>query len=502
MLALVLGALVAATPLTPTAMEERVAHHVLQEFERVGRRAPPVDPALTEAARVLARRALDDGPAGAVEEPALTEAVSDAGGADPTPRSYVVRAGEREHALETILERKDLSQERATHLGVGVAVEGSRAALVVLLAERKATLQRFPRVLDTPGVAQTLCGEFVSSLRGAQVYVTLPDGRVERPPLTREANATFCTRLLFASTGRYTVEFVGRGARGPEVVALFLVDVGTPRRRGEGSSAREPTTVEAAREAVLERINALRRAQALPPLVTDRTLEEVAQAYSERMAREGFFAHVAPDGSDLSSRLRAAGANARLSGENLGMASGALAAHAGIEHSPGHRNNLLGAQFTHAGLGVSFQTVDGRPQVLLTEVFSSGGGSSIPEDPRAEIYQTLAAHRAAHGLAPLRRLPSLERIALEQARRALAANQPPSQLPGEPVHERVFRALDDNARSASVDFYVTDSPARLPDSKNLSDRKTTVIGVGTVRGDSPTYGEGQYWVVVIYAATR
>ncbi|ATB38793.1 hypothetical protein CYFUS_004228 [Cystobacter fuscus] len=501
MLALVLGALVAAAPLTPPDMEERTARHVLQEFERVGRRSPQVDPALTEAARVLARRALDDSPAGAVEEPALTEAISDAGGADPTPRSYVVRAGEREHALETILERKDLSQERATHLGVGVAVDGSRSALVVLLAERKATLQRFPRVFDTP-TTQGLCGEFTAPLRGAQVFVTLPDGRVERPALTRQAEASFCTRLLLAQPGRYTVEVVGRGERGPEVAALFLVDVGTPRRQGEGTRVEEPTSVEAAREAVLERINALRRAQGLPPLSIDRTLEEVAQAYSERMAREGFFAHVAPDGSDLSSRLRAAGAQARVSGENLGTASGALAAHSGIEHSPGHRNNLLGAHFTHVGLGVSFHSVDGRPQVLLTEVFASSGGASRPADPREDVYQALAAHRASHELAPLRRLPSLERIALEQARRALAANVPPSQLPGEPVHERVFRALNDNARSASVDFYVTDNPSRLPDSKNLADRKTTVMGVGTVRGDSPTYGEGRYWVVVIYAATR
>ncbi|MFY0576028.1 CAP domain-containing protein [Cystobacter fuscus] len=183
--------------------------------------------------------------------------------------------------------------------------------------------------------------------------------------------------------------------------------------------------MEAAREAVLERINALRRAQGLSPLSSDRTLEEVAQAYSERMAREGFFAHVAPDGADLSSRLRAAGAQARVSGENLGMASGALAAHAGIEHSPGHRNNLLGAQFTHVGLGVSFHSVDGRPQVLLTEVFASSGGAARPADPREQVYQTLAAHRASHELAPLRRLPALERLALEQARRALAANLPP-----------------------------------------------------------------------------
>lgn len=370
MLALALSVLLAASP-SPTAMEQQASRHVLQEFERVGRRVPQADPSLTQAARRLAREALDDSPSGAVELLALTEAVSDAGGADPTPRSYVVRASVREHAVGTLLDRKDLNQEPASHVGVGVAVDGERAAIVVLLAERKATLQRFPRALDKPGTGQSLCGQLEPPLRGSEVYVTLPDGRVERPPLTRESGPSFCTRLLFPSEGRYTVELLGRSERGPEVASLFLVDVGETRAKGEHERIVEPTTVEDAREAVLSRINALRRAHGVQPLALDDTLNGVAQAYSDRMAREGFFAHVAPDGSDLRGRLTAAGSQYRTAGENLGMASGPLAAHFGIEHSPGHRNNLLGTQFTHAGLGVTFQKVDGRNQALLTEVFST-----------------------------------------------------------------------------------------------------------------------------------
>ncbi|MFY0576029.1 hypothetical protein ACN28S_18200 [Cystobacter fuscus] len=201
MLALVFGALVAATPLTPTDMEERTARHVLQEFERVGRRSPrwtrpsPRRRVYWRAGRSrTAPRARWRSPPS--PRPSATRA------APIHPRSYVVRAAEREHALETILERKDLNQERATHLGVGVAVEGSRSALVVLLAERKAVLQRFPRVFEAP-TTQGLCGEFTAPLRGAQVFVTLPDGRVERPSLTREEEASFCTRLPLARPGRY-----------------------------------------------------------------------------------------------------------------------------------------------------------------------------------------------------------------------------------------------------------------------------------------------------------
>ncbi|WNG36363.1 CAP domain-containing protein [Archangium violaceum] len=502
MLALALGALLAATPLTSASMEQQASRYVLQEFERVGRRAPQADPALTQAARRLAHEALNDSPSGAVELMALTEAVSDSGGSDPSPRSYVIRAWEREHAVDTLLARKDLNQEPASHMGLGVVVEGNRAALVLLLTERKATLQRFPRTFDKPG-AQSLCGQLESPLRGSEVYVTRPDGRVDRPALTRESGPTFCTRVLFPTEGRYTVEIIGRSERGPEVAALFLVDVGSSKQRDERERLVEPTTVEDARVAVLARINALRRGHGLQPLALDDTLNGVAQAYSDRMAKEGFFAHVAPDGSDLRGRLTAAGTPYRIAGENLGLASGPLAAHFGIELSPGHRSNLLGTQFTHAGIGVTFQKLDGRDQAIVTEVFSAHGGApaNASADPLEEAYQALATHRASRGLPPLERNPALEQIARDHARRALEQDQPRVQLPGSKVHERVFEALD-KAKSASVDFYVAESPSLLPDSKNLGERKNTLVGVGAVRGDSRTYGKGQYWMVIIYAATR
>jgi uncharacterized protein YkwD len=442
MLALALSALLAAAPLPPASLEQQASLYVLREFERVGRRAPQADPALGAAARRLAQEALRDSPSGAVELLALTEAVSDAGGADPSPRSYVVRAWEREHALWTLQGRKDLNQEPTSHMGVGAAVDGARAAIVVLLADRKATLQRFPRTLEKAGTTQSLCGELLPPLRQPELYVTQPDGRVERFPLTREAGSSFCSRLVFPAVGRYTVELIGRSERGPEVAALFLVDAGG-RQRGQREHQVEPTTVDEARQALLARINALRHAHGLQPLQLDDALGAVAQAYSERMAREGFFAHVAPDGSDLRRRLTEAGISYRTAGENLGLASGPLAAHFGIEHSPGHRSNLLGPHFTRAGIGVAFQKVDGRDQALVTEILSTGAPLAAPEvDPLTEAYRTLSSHRAARGLPPLQRNPVLEQIALDHARRALALDQPRVQLSGSKVHDRVFQALE------------------------------------------------------------
>ena len=51
-----------------------------------------------------------------------------------------------------------------------------------------------------------------------------------------------------------------------------------------------------------------RRAQAgLPALASDRLLEDAATRYSARMVAEHFFAHEAPDGTDMTDRLRASG---------------------------------------------------------------------------------------------------------------------------------------------------------------------------------------------------
>ncbi|WP_375773244.1 CAP domain-containing protein [Archangium gephyra] len=502
MLALALGVLLAASS-TPTDMEQQALRYVHQEFERVGRRHPQADLALTQAARRLAREALEHGPSRAMELHTRTEAVSAAGGAD-TEAHYYASVSMRDHAVDLLRDRKDLNQEPASHLGVGVAVDGERAALIVLLTQRKATLQRFPRTFERAGTGQSLCGQLENPLRWAEVYVTFPGGRVDRIPLTRESGPAFCTRLLLPTEGRYTVELIGHGERGPEMAALFFVDVGASPQRGERERIIEPTTVEDARSALLSRINGLRRANGLPQLVLDDTLTRVAQAYSERMAREGFFGHVAPDGSDLRGRKASTAFQYRTVSENIGKASGPLAAHFGIELSPGHRKNLLGPLFTHAGIGVAFQQVEGRNQVLLTELFSSTDSlesAAVPREPREEAYEALATHRASHGLPPLKRNPVLEQIALDHARRALELDQPEVQLPGSKVHDRVTSTLD-TAKSTTVGMYVKESPALLPDSKGLGNPQNTQVGVGVVRGDSRTYGQGQYWMVVIYAATR
>ncbi|MDR2703971.1 MAG: CAP domain-containing protein, partial [Cellulomonadaceae bacterium] len=70
---------------------------------------------------------------------------------------------------------------------------------------------------------------------------------------------------------------------------------------------------------------------------------------------EGFFAHIAPDGSNPTDRALAAGWD-RGVGENIAWSSyrsdvAAVLVDAWM-NSPGHRANILGTQYQFSGLGI------------------------------------------------------------------------------------------------------------------------------------------------------
>jgi uncharacterized protein YkwD len=480
-------------------LERKAARHVVGEYERIGRAAPQADQALYQAARVLAERALQTSASKVADALSVNEAVSNAGGSDPNPRALVIRASPPEQALESFLLRKDIGTEPANKMGVTVAVRGETGAVVALLASRKAELKPFPRFLPKPGTSSKLCGRLLPAFSSAELYVRQPGGGVDKSPLALQ-HGSFCQSLVFPSRGRYSVEVVGLGAHGPEVAALFQVDSGSREASLSSGHPLEPSKVSDARATLLSRINGLRKDRMLAPVQLDPTLTSVAQSYSEQMASQNFFAHVAPDGTDLKRRLQSAGYRYRAAGENLGLAAGAVAAEISIENSPGHLRNLIDERFTHLGIGIAQMEKDGRPEAIVTEILASP--TAAPSgDPLQEAYRSLEAKRAELKLPPLHRSEALEKIALAHVRRALELNQPKAELPGKPLHERIFAEVKEII-STSVDFYVSESPGLITASKSLADRRNDRVGIGAVRGDSATYGKGKYWVVVIYAASR
>ncbi len=485
-------AVVLAAP--ATVSEADVMQVVRERFERTGRTTPTDDAGLNRAALALAKKALRTSAEEAAGLLSTTEALSREGAWDASPIALFIKTPV-EQLLDEVRKQEwpDQSDQVIDSMGVGLVVEGRQASLCVLMAQRRLELKPFARrYKKAPARPPRLCATLLGALTSATVFVTRPKGDVDEIEMV-STRGEWCADVPIRQVGRSAIEVLARGPKGPEVAALFFVDVGVSADETDRAFV-EPTTTEHARAAVLARVNLLRLSQKFASLEPDPTLDAIAQKYAERMATEAFFGHVAPDGSDLKGRLLEGKYLYTGAGENLGSSSGPLAAHFGIEHSPAHRKNLLDPHFRKLGVGLAKRE---NGITILTEVLATPLEDGA-ENPVALTYQALNQVRAKKKLPALTANSVLEALAQEHAREALKREQPNVQLNGvPPLSDRVFKALED-VKAVAVDVYVTQSAAIAPESKNVVDLRNSMVGVGIARGDTEKFGPNRFWVVVIY----
>ncbi|MFP2933810.1 CAP domain-containing protein [Pyxidicoccus sp. 3LG] len=544
MVAPIVCILLAAAPLTPQELEQQAARSMQEQSSQRDPASPVLDAVLTRAARRIARQALSSPAAHAPDTQMASDAVSEEGGADLVTSSVVLRAGVPGHVLELLHEKKEeLRGTEGTLLGVGVAAADSNVALVILKANRWVRLKPLPRAFPASDDSQLLCGDLLPPLREPSVHVTRPDGAVERVSLTRPEpppdrgqvqglgfmsrrappvpgdNRSFCAELRFPQPGVHTVAVsAGRGTQ-LNMGGVFRVRVGEP-----GLESAEPATVTQARVALLARINALREAEGLAKVGRDTLVERVAQAYADRMVREGFFGPQAPDGTTARDRLPDDNptceylpenaspwvrqrlekkrncdilqSDPKWGGQNLGWGTGPLSAHFGIENTSEARRNLLDPEMHYLGIGVAWRQVEGRREALVVEVLTrrrldSGVGNVTPTD----IAYMLLARMRPPGLSALKRSPALDQLAVTVARAA----QAPGEVTDPAVHEHALKTVP-GLQSVAMEVYAVDDPLGLPRSAALKDATTTHLGVGVVEtGGPPGSGAPAYRVGILYA---
>ncbi|MBI4673572.1 MAG: CAP domain-containing protein [Chloroflexi bacterium] len=142
-----------------------------------------------------------------------------------------------------------------------------------------------------------------------------------------------------------------------------------------------------AAQTVLDGVNAARRAQNLSPLTFDATLNAVARARSEDLIQRNYFSHTDPVNGDVlyENALTAAAFHFSWIGENLvevryskpnsAPVTTAHPARAVAEEfvnrwlaSPGHRDNILSANFKRTGIALAISP-DGT-RIVATQIFS------------------------------------------------------------------------------------------------------------------------------------
>jgi len=177
-------------------------------------------------------------------------------------------------------------------------------------------------------------------------------------------------------------------------------------------AAREAPWLPELEEAVLTATNDRRDAAGLPPLETDPALRRIARFYADQLAGGARFDHVDAEGRTPGDRI--AILHRRLvgtSGENLFQsnvwrrseqrAAGRYAVDS-LMRSPGHRANILSADWTVAGMGAAaagdtFHRVQlfARPFAMLTEDLPLTHAAGAPLPPSASRFAEGSAERIA-----------------------------------------------------------------------------------------------------------
>lgn len=118
------------------------------------------------------------------------------------------------------------------------------------------------------------------------------------------------------------------------------------------SEATPDASISAIEQAVLDLTNAERQKAGLKPLQADSKLMNSARQKSTDMAKNNYFSHTSPTYGSPFDQMKANGISYKSAAENIAMGQrSAEEVVKGWMNSPGHRQNILTADFTHIGIG-------------------------------------------------------------------------------------------------------------------------------------------------------
>jgi len=230
---------------------------------------------------------------------------------------------------------------------------------------------------------------------------------------------------------------------------------------------------------LLQLVNQERTKRGIPGLKLDDRLTEAARQHSILLSRNRQLSHQFTGEPNLPRRLAATGLRFGADAENVAFDQTIDNAHAGLMLSPGHRANILNADYNAIGIGVVRQ----GDLVYITEDFATRlpyYTDAQAEDRVATAFEHLDANR------PVRRVVDsrLRSMACGMAKADQLDTQQALTLPNV---------------SAAVTFTATE-PDHLPSSAvRVRNRPTTTsYAVGACFAASPHYLNGVYWVVMVF----
>lgn len=174
----------------------------------------------------------------------------------------------------------------------------------------------------------------------------------------------------YASSMHVDYQHVGVGVARLGGHPLYVFLFAWPRSEFFARETAGLADVQAVRQEMLERVNAVRRGIGLKPFELDPRLTTAAQVHAADMLARSYYNHISPEGTTPRQRVQAAGFVGDVVAENIaaGQTSAADALGAWM-HSTEHRRNLLDPRLTHIGIGMALGSWEHRYKVVWVQSF-------------------------------------------------------------------------------------------------------------------------------------
>ncbi|WP_437277374.1 CAP domain-containing protein [Sorangium sp. So ce375] len=215
----------------------------------------------------------------------------------------------------------------------------------------------------------TLEGTMRVPATAAKVVLLGPRG-APKTVLSSLSGARLRSSFAVDQPGSWLVQVLATVSTGPRPVLEAMIFAGSaPPGRFVRTAAPGEEAAKGAQgdeDAMLRMMNAARASERLPALARDAALAALARAHSEEMIRAKMVGHDVGSG-DPAARLRAAGYEATIAGENVASSSTTEGAHRAIWASPSHRGNLLDGRYRRTGVAV---VRDPSGRVWVTQLFA------------------------------------------------------------------------------------------------------------------------------------
>jgi len=362
----------------------------------------------------------------------------------------------------------------------------------LVMQDQNIEMKPLPRKLNS-GQTATVSGTLAGKLSNPKVQYTDAVGKLERP--TAQPGKEFSAELKCGDRpGRILVQIVGQQEGADVLLANFPVGCGIDLpvaaavAPAGGKQAAATTDPAAGEKQLLEKINQDRSTAGLKPVELDPDLSKVARSLSDDRAKgKG----TTPE--EVQRRLKELEISAPLLLVSEAQAFGAEDAYMRFSNSPEDRANAMNPDMTQAGIGIApTPPVDGRPMVIVTELFLKQLPPPDAAEVKANLYKAIERRRSDARAGAVTKDPQLEQIA--QAYASEMAKQG-GKVPKERIAEieaplyKSFATVNElgGVKSDPLDF--AEEPAIVGDAK--------AVGVGVGVGGSPQFGKNSTYVVIL-----